>query len=121
MMQRDDLKFLIVDDNPSMRQTIGRIIRREGDEIFECDDGKDAAAMYRQHRPDWVFMDINMKEVGGIEATGQILEEDSHARVVVVTDYGDKFFRKAATDAGASAFVSKENIFELKSIIGRAS
>ena len=118
-MQRDDLKFLIVDDNPSMRQTIGRIIRKEGDEIIECDDGKDAAALYRQHQPDWVMMDINMKEVGGIEATEQILKADSHARVVIVTDYGDRFFRKAAQDAGAAAFVSKENIFELKNIIGR--
>jgi DNA-binding NarL/FixJ family response regulator len=118
-MQSDDLKFLIVDDNPSMRQTIGRIIVQEGDEMIECEDGKNAAALYRQHRPDWVMMDINMKEVGGIEATEQILQADSHARVVIVTEYGDRFFRKAAQDAGAAAFVSKENIFELKNIIGR--
>ena len=120
-MKCEDLKFLIVDDNPSMRQTIGRIISREGDEIIECDDGKDAASMYRQHRPDWVMMDINMKEVGGIDATEQILRTDANARVVIVTDYGDKFFKKAAKDAGAAAFVSKENIFELKDIIGRES
>ncbi len=104
-----------------MRRTIGRIISREGDEVIECDDGKDAAAMYRQHHPDWVLMDINMKELGGIEATEQILQADAHARVVIVTDYGDRFFRKAAQDAGAAAFVSKENIFELKNIIGRES
>ena len=115
----DQLKFLIVDDNASIRQTIGRIIGREGDEIIECDDGKDAATLYRQHQPDWVMMDMNMKEVGGIEATEQILRADSHARVVIVTEYGDRFFRKAAQDAGAAAFVSKENIFELKNIIGR--
>lgn len=117
--QCDELKFLIVDDNHFMRQTIGRIVHRDGDEVIECGDGKEAASLYQLHRPDWVFMDINMKEVGGIEATEQILRADSNAKVVIVTDYGDRFFRKAAEQAGAAAFVSKEDIFELKHIIGR--
>jgi len=38
-----------------------------------------------------------------------------------VTDYGDRFFRKAAIDAGAVGFVAKENVAELKNIIRRAS
>jgi len=115
----DRLKFLIVDDNSEMRQTLARYIRAEGDEIYECDDGGDAPALYRQHRPDWVFMDINMKRVGGIEATERILGSDPNAKVVIVTEYGDKFFRRAAQEAGACHFITKENLGDLRSIIGR--
>ncbi len=115
--QSDPVKFLIVDDNSEMRQTLARYIKREGDEIFECDDGGEALAMYQRHRPDWVLMDINMKRVGGIEATEHILAADPAAKVNVVTDYGDKFFRRAASGAGARGFITKEDLSELPSIV----
>ncbi len=111
------LKFLIVDDNSEMRQTLARYIRLEGDEVYECADGSDAVAMYQAHQPDWVLMDINMKRVGGIEATERILGANPNARVIIVTDYGDKFFRRAAEQAGARGFITKENLSELQSII----
>ncbi len=116
-LSRDQLKFLIVDDNNEMRRTLARYIRREGDEIYECNDGSDAPALYQQYRPDWVLMDINMKHVSGIEATEHIVAADPNARVIIVTDYGDKFFRRAASEAGALGFISKENLSELQSII----
>ena len=113
------LKFLIVDDNSEMRQTLARYIRSEGDEIYECEDGGDAPAMYQKHRPDWVLMDINMKRVGGIEATEKIVRTNPGAKVIIVTDYGDKFFRRAAQEAGAAHFVTKENLGDLRKLLGR--
>ena len=100
-----------------MRETLIRFIKREDDVVFECDDGKDATALYREHRPDWVLMDINMKHVGGIDATGSIVAFDPKAKIIVVTDHADRFFRKAAQAAGAHSFVSKEDLSELHSII----
>ncbi len=113
----EQVKFLIVDDNSDMRQTLARYIKNEGDEILECDDGADALALYQLHQPDWVLMDINMKRVGGIEATQNILAAHPNAKIIIVTDYGDKFFRKAASDAGAHGFITKEDLAELQSII----
>ncbi|HEX9615180.1 MAG TPA: response regulator transcription factor, partial [Bacteroidota bacterium] len=104
------MKFLIVDDNSIMRQTIRRVVQRGGDEIIECDDGKDALEMYERYHPDWVLMDISMKDVNGIEATERITQAYPAAKVVVVTDYVDRFFQRAAKEAGAFAFVSKENL-----------
>jgi two-component system, NarL family, response regulator DegU len=114
-----ELKFLIVDDNAMMRETLRRFIVQKEDEVVECDDGRDALALYQQHRPDWVLMDINMKHVGGIEATGNIVAADPHARVIIVTDYGDRFFRRAADEAGARYFITKEDLADLPSIIRR--
>lgn len=117
----EHVKFLIVDDNSEMRQTLARYVRHEGDEIYECGDGSDALAMYRRHKPDWVLMDINMKQVGGIEATERILAADPGAKVIIVTDYGDKFFRRAAQEAGAHSFLTKEELTELQTIVRRGS
>ena len=114
-----NMKFLIVDDNALMRRTISLLIAERGDEVAECEDGKDAAQMYRQFHPDWVLMDIKMKTVGGIEATENIIAEDPAAKVVIVTDYDDRFFRKAAENAGAYSYVTKENLGEIKSILRR--
>jgi len=111
------MKFLIVDDNPIMRQTIGRVVRKDGDEVIECDDGKDALAMYERYHPDWVLMDISMKDVNGIEATERITQAYPAAKVVVVTDYVDRFFQKAAKEAGALAFVSKEDLKAVRILI----
>jgi DNA-binding NarL/FixJ family response regulator len=111
------LKFLIVDDNEAMRDTLRRMIAHKGDVVFDCADGSDALSKYRRHRPEWVLMDIKMKNMGGIEATKDILAFDPKAKVVIVTDYGDKFFRRAALSAGASGFVQKENLAELDKIL----
>jgi len=111
------MKFLIVDDNKIMRETLGKIVAAEGDMVIECDDGGRALSLYEVHHPDWVLMDISMKEVNGIEATERITLADPGAKVIIVTDYEDRFFRKAAEEAGAVAFVSKENLKEARLII----
>ncbi len=116
-MPDSDLKFLIVDDNSGMRETLKRFVMKPADEVIECGDGRDALKLYQQHQPDWVLMDINMKEVNGIEATVSITSSDPTAKVIIVTDYGDKSFRRAAKEAGAHSFVAKENLSELESII----
>lgn len=103
-----------------MRETLTRFVKHDGDDVFECEDGKSAAEMYELYRPDWVLMDIRMKDIGGIEATSRIVSGDPHARVIIVTDYGDKYFRRAAENAGAVGFVTKEDLSELQSIVRRA-
>ncbi|MEX1140053.1 MAG: response regulator transcription factor [Bacteroidota bacterium] len=113
------MKFLIVDDNQIMRYTIGRIVTQDGDEVIECEDGENALQMYTKHHPDWVLMDISMKNVNGIEATERITEKDPAAKVLIVTDYEDRFFRQAAMTAGALGFISKENLKDIKNLIAR--
>ena len=113
----DSVKILIVDDNAAMRATIRKVVGREGDEFFECGDGKDALHEFQCHQPDWVLMDISMKGVTGIEATESIVHADPSARVLIVTDHGDRFFRRAAREAGAKGFVMKENLHDIDSYL----
>ncbi|MGH9838430.1 MAG: response regulator [Blastocatellia bacterium] len=83
----------------------------------ECSDGVQALDAYRQHHPDWVLMDIKMKEMDGLAATRQIKAAFPQARIVIVTGYDDARLREAARSAGACAYVHKENLLELRQIL----
>ena len=111
------MSLLIVDDDARMRSLIRSIVADLADPIAECDDGADAQAIYEQDRPDWVLMDLTMPRMNGFEATSRIKAFDPAARVVIVTGNDSSRIRDAATTAGACAFVSKENLFDLRQLI----
>jgi|GraSoiStandDraft_4_1057263.scaffolds.fasta_scaffold1192789_1 DNA-binding NarL/FixJ family response regulator len=115
------MNILIVDNSPRMRRTIRSLLAGPAHEIFECDDGNQALAAYQAHRPDWVLMDIGLKEVDGIVITGALMAAFPEAKVVIVTDYDDTRLRQAAQKAGACAYLLKEDLFQLRVIITASS
>ncbi len=108
------MKLLIVDDNPVMRQVIRRLLEDLAEDIRECADGDEAVALYRVFQPDWVLMDWQMPRLNGLAATRQIIGDDPHARVVIVTGYDDPGVHAAAQAAGACGYVLKENLLEVR-------
>lgn len=114
------LSFLIVDDNSVMRRTIRHVIGEFAREINECKDGTEALSAYRKYQPDCVLMDVEMLEIDGLTATREILAAFPEAHIVIVTKHGDLQMREAAKKAGASGFVVKENLLELRRILSTA-
>ena len=114
------MTVLIVEDNEAMRQTIRKLMDDLTEVIAECDDGAQALGAYRQHHPDWVLMDIKMKELDGLAATRQIKAAFPQARIVIVSGHDDARLRRAAGKAGACAYVNKENLLELRQILIQA-
>lgn len=111
------MMILIVEDNEQMRRMIRSITADVAEECFECSDGREALAAYARHRPDWVLMDIKMKEMDGISATRQIKDSYPEARVMIVTNYDDAALREAARNAGACEYVVKENLLDLRRLL----
>jgi CheY-like chemotaxis protein len=111
------VKLLIVEDNIKIREMLKNMFKEYFTNIYECDDGAFALENYVEHKPDWVFMDIKMKNMDGIEAAKQILEFFPQAKVIMVTDFNDVNFKKKSTEAGASGYVLKENLSEIFDII----
>lgn len=111
------MKILIVDDNSSMREMMKIHLSDLTEDFCECDDGVRALASYKKFHPDWVLMDWEMKEMDGLTATRQILENFPEAQILLFTQYDDRELREAATDAGACGFVLKDNLFLLRSIL----
>ncbi len=111
------LKLLIVEDNPAMRCLIKSIISDLAREVIELGDADAALAAYAECRPDWVLMDVRMKRTDGIVATRQIKSAFPDARIVIVTGYDDPKLWRAARNAGACEFVTKENLLDLRRIL----
>jgi CheY-like chemotaxis protein len=111
------LKLLIVEDNPEMRRLLRRILGDLADEITECSDGLEVVALYTHLQPDWVLMDIEMKQMDGIRATRQLKTVFPGARVLIVTSYEDHILRETAHQAGASGYVLKENLLTLRHLL----
>ncbi|MGH9846913.1 MAG: response regulator transcription factor, partial [Blastocatellia bacterium] len=122
------MKVLIVDDNPAMRRLIRRMVLSPADDCFECADGAEALAAYEAHQldgADWVLMDVEMAGpqggMDGLTATRELRDAHPEARIVIVTKHNDEATREAAFNHGACGFVPKENLLELRALIGAAA
>lgn len=109
--------ILIIEDNFDVRQLIKGEVEDLVDQLFESEDGSQAFELYQKHHPDWVLMDLSIKDVDGLTTTRQIKSVYPEALICIVTNYDDEYLREEAHAAGASAFVSKSDLFLLRSIV----
>jgi two-component system response regulator DegU len=112
------MNLLIVDDSEPMRRTIRRVVGDLAREIHECGDGADALFAYRRLSPDWVLMDVEMPGLDGLRATREITGIFPDAKVVIVSRHDDDELREAASAAGARGYVVKENLLDLRRVLG---
>ncbi len=89
------ISALIVDDEPMSRERIADLLQARGDVdiLGECGNGREAVEAIRERRPDLVFMDVQMPEMGGFEAI-ETLDEEELPEIVFTTAY-DKFALRA--------------------------
>ena len=111
------MKILIVEDSVKMREMIKNVLTNCVTEFFECCDGIKALNAYAKYQPDWVLMDIRMKEMDGIRATQQIMTDFPHAKVLMVTNYDEPSLRKEAKEAGACGYILKDNLLKIRRFI----
>ncbi|MBI4430061.1 MAG: response regulator transcription factor [Ignavibacteriales bacterium] len=114
------MTFLIADDSPRMRESFKRTILRnvpDGHTVYQARNGGEAIQMYENLRPDWVLMDIRMEPVGGLEASRVILAAHPDAKIIILTNYDDAGYRKAAREAGVHKYILKEQLNEIPGIL----
>ena len=111
------MKIMIVDDHQEMRRLLRNALRHMAAEFSECSDGSEAIATFARERPDWTIMDVAMKPIDGLEATRQIRALVPDARILVLTQHDSPAIRRAAQDAGASAFLSKDQLTQIEHVL----
>ena len=103
------VRILIADDHPAVRAGLAAVILSEDDLVVaaQAENGEQAVALYWEHQPDVVLMDLRMPVLGGVEAIRRITGEFPEARVLALTTYqGDGDVRRAL-DAGARGYLLK--------------
>jgi len=100
--------ILIVDDAAFMRMMVRTMVEKGGHVVLaEAANGKEAVALYEQHRPDIVTMDITMPEMDGIASLKAIRANDARAKIVMCSAMGQQNMVIEAIQQGASDFVVK--------------
>ncbi len=103
------IRVLSVDDHPLLRDGIAELVGNQLDMelVAEACNGLEAVEMYRKHRPDITLMDLQMPEMGGIDAMSAIRGEFPEARIIVLTTYTGDVQVMRALKAGARAYLLK--------------
>jgi two-component system invasion response regulator UvrY len=108
------MKALLVDDHPIVRAGLRRLLTSVGDiECLEAETGRDALALFRDHQPDVVVLDLNLPGgVGGLELLRRLMLEHHAgtmaARVLVFSMHTDAIYAARALQAGARGYISKD-------------
>lgn len=106
-----DLKgktILITDDEITIRTYYETVLKRMGVHILMATNGQEAVDLYKKNPDiDLVIMDIRMPIMGGMEATGQILEHDPDAKIIAQTAYTMNNENVKVKEAGCVDYLSK--------------
>lgn len=104
------LNILVVEDNPVNQKVLVRILERLGYSADLAGNGLEALASLHRQRYDVVFMDVQMPEMDGLEASRRIRNEWPPAkrpRIVAMTANALKGDRELCLDAGMDGYLSK--------------
>jgi DNA-binding NarL/FixJ family response regulator len=103
------IRVLIADDHPLFRGGLRSLLESVDDVevVGEATNGVEAVELARTSSPDVVVMDLNMPELGGIEATRRVVESTESVHVLVMTMHEDDEAVFAALRAGAQGYVLK--------------
>jgi CheY-like chemotaxis protein len=103
-------KILVIEDNPIVRSTVGRILQAGGYEVISANDGLQGVAAFRKEHPDLVVTDIIMPEQEGIETIRQILSDRPNAKIIAISGggrIGNTDFLQIARKVGATEVLPK--------------
>lgn len=103
------IKVLVVDDHDLVRMGIARMLDDDAQikVIAEADNGDAAVQLARQHRPDVVLLDVNMPNVGGVEATRRIKQIDQNIKVLAVSSLSAQPYPSMLLKAGVNGYITK--------------
>jgi two-component system chemotaxis response regulator CheY len=100
---------LIVDDEPHIRKYIGLILRKFGNPtIIEAGNGEEALALFTQHNPDLVLLDVNMPMMDGLQCLERLQADHPDALVVMLTSLATRNVVERCLELGAVNFVRKD-------------
>lgn len=108
-MNTNDIKILLVDDEPDILEIVGYNLRSEGYQVFTATNGAEGVKIARKILPHLILLDIMMPEMDGIEACEKIRDIKSLENVLIsfLTARGEDYSQVAGFDAGADDYITK--------------
>ena len=106
----EGLRFLVVEDSPTMRQLISFSLKRfKNAKIIEAVDGVDALKKLQQEEVDMILTDINMPVMDGLKLVSLVRQnaKTKSLPIIIITTEGAQEDRDRGLALGANAYISK--------------
>ncbi|PNK59748.1 response regulator [Psychrobacter sp. FDAARGOS_221] len=103
------IKVLVVDDHDLVRMGISRMLADdpEIEVIGEANSGEMAIKMVRSMQPDVVLLDVNMPNIGGVEATKRLRQFDDKVKILAVSSVSAQPYPSMLLKAGVNGYITK--------------
>ncbi|MGR3993033.1 ATP-binding SpoIIE family protein phosphatase [Pseudomonas sp. 1121_17] len=103
------LHVLIAEDGAADRLLLAQIVRRQGHQVLTAENGAEAVALFRQHRPQLVLLDALMPVMDGFEAARQIkaLAGETLVPIIFLTSLSEEQALVRCLEAGGDDFIAK--------------
>lgn len=118
-------KVLVVDDHPIVRQGLAQLIDHESDLVVsgQAQDAHEAMLLIKEAEPDFVIVDISLKETSGMELIKDIRAAYPNLYILALSMHDESLYAERALRAGARGYVMKSEATEkvvdaIRKIIG---
>lgn len=109
LMNNNEIKILLVDDEPDILEIVGYNLKSEGYKVFTAENGLEAVKYAKKIVPHLILLDIMMPEMDGIEACEKIRKINTLEDVIIafLTARGEDYSQLAGFEAGADDYITK--------------
>lgn len=106
----------IVDDDPSVRRALRRLIRQQGFDVETAETAGEFLASEHSRRPACLILDVRLPGMSGMDLQSRLAASEPDLPIVVVTAHGEDDIRRRMLAVGAVAFLAKP--FEDEALLG---
>jgi len=108
-MENSNIKILLVDDEPDILEFMEYNLKKEGYQVLQAKNGKEAVDIARKEFPHLVILDIMMPIMDGIEACRVMREipELQNTLITFLTARNEEYSQLAGFDVGADDYITK--------------
>lgn len=109
-------KILLVEDEPTLAETLTYNLERQGYTVFTCGDGNDALRLAESEKPELVILDVMLPGIDGFEVC-RLLRQSMNVPILMLTARSGEIDKIVGLEVGADDYLSKP--FSMRELLAR--
>ena len=101
------MRLLLIEDEPTLRESVAKKLRRSGYEMDDCGDGETALELLAAERYDLVLLDLNLPKVNGMTVLRTLRKTDLETPVLILSARSEISDKVEGLDTGANDYMTK--------------